>query len=222
MSQPRTTSSASPGAGQRADESARRREAIDRFVEFWGEMATNWGINRTMAQIHAYLYCVEEPLDTDQIMERLQISRGNANMNLRSLTEWNLVRKTRRPDSRKDYYAAEKDVWHITAQIIQERERREIRPVRQELEACASLLGDGGDGEGAATDAGRQLRARIRNLIDLIEVFEGFSDALLPLVEKQEVATIRRLMAVAQALTARSSAGNATPDGGDPPAGPPP
>jgi len=174
---------------------------VDRFVAFWGEMATNWGINRTMAQIHATLYCADEPLNTDQIMERLQISRGNANMNLRSLTDWNLVTKTRRPDSRKDFYEAEKDVWQITAQIIQERERREIQPVRQELEACAGLLEPEEDRSAPMPPEDRRLRDRIDNLIELIEVFEGFSQALLPLVEEQKVPTIKQLMMIARAWT---------------------
>ena len=74
-------------------QSEQYQAALERFIVFWGEMASNWGINRTMAQIHALLYVSEEALDTDRIMERLQISRGNANMNLRSLMSWSLVYK---------------------------------------------------------------------------------------------------------------------------------
>ncbi|MDX1739993.1 MAG: hypothetical protein R3178_01820, partial [Rhodothermales bacterium] len=120
--------------------SERHREALDMFVSFWGEMASRWGINRTMAQIHALLYSSEEPLDTDQIMEALSISRGNANMNLRSLIDWKLVFKVQKEGSRKDYYEAEKDVWHITAQIIRRRERQEIEPVMQQLMGCKDAL----------------------------------------------------------------------------------
>jgi DNA-binding transcriptional regulator GbsR (MarR family) len=208
----------SESSSSSVDAGSRHEEAVARFIEFWGEMATNWGINRTMAQIHALLYCADEPLNTDDIMERLEISRGNANMNLRSLTDWNLVTKTRRPDSRKDYYEAEKDVWHITAQIIRERERREIEPVRRELRACADVLvpddaesasAESGDAESKdgsrlsdVPEADRGLYERIENLVELIEVFEGFSAALLPLVEKQNVPTIKRLIAFARALDA--------------------
>ena len=78
------------------------REALSRFVLFWGEMASRWGINRTMAQIHALLYAAETPMDTDEIMKQLQISRGNANMNLRSLINWDLVRKVHQSGSRTD------------------------------------------------------------------------------------------------------------------------
>ena len=128
------------GAADDSPLSQRHQEALERFILFWGEMASNWGINRTMAQIHALLYAAEKSLDTDTIMQRLQISRGNANMNLHSLVNWNLVRKVHRPGSRKDYYVAEKDVWHITAQIIRERERREIGPVMQQLQECRDTL----------------------------------------------------------------------------------
>lgn len=93
----------------------RRRAVIDRFVAFWGKMASRWRINRTMGRIHTLLYCAKSPLHTDQIMERLQVSRGSANMNLRALVDWRLAEKTAVAGSRKDHYTAETDVWHIMA-----------------------------------------------------------------------------------------------------------
>ncbi len=182
--------------------SARHEEALARFILFWGEMASSWGINRTMAQIHALLYAVEEPLDTDDIMAWLQISRGNANMNLRSLMNWNLVRKVHVPGSRKDYFAAEKDVWEITAQIIRERERREIRPVIQQLEECRVTLTSGGETTLSQTEA--QFYERIQNLRELMEVFEGFSQAFLPFVQQRNGALLRQLIEAAAALHALS------------------
>ncbi len=182
--------------------SARHQEALERFILFWGEMASTWGINRTMAQIHALLYASEEPLDTDAIMERLQISRGNANMNLHSLVNWNLVRKVHQPGSRKDYYLAEKDVWHITAQIIRERERREIGPVMQQLQDCRDTLA----GEKAAEDCSalspqeQQFCERIENLMELMEVFDGFFQSLLPFVQKRNVPMIRQFVALAKSM----------------------
>jgi len=180
-------------------------EALERFVLFWGKMASNWGINRTMAQIHALLYCSEEPLDTDAIMEQLQISRGNANMNLRSLINWNLARKLHRAGSRKDFYEAEKDVWHITAQIIEERERREIKPVREQLRECRDLLA--GEEEECEDLPGReaQLCRRLENLMDLMEVFEGFFEALLPFVKEENVPVMKRLIRLADELDEDSS-----------------
>ena len=182
--------------------SERHQEALERFILFWGEMASTWGINRTMAQIHALLYASEDPLDTDAIMERLQISRGNANMNLHSLVNWNLVRKVHQPGSRKDYYLAEKNVWHITAQIIRERERREIGPVMQQLEECReTLTGEPGDETGSPlSPQEQQFCERIENLMELMEVFDGFFQSLLPFVQKCNVPMIRQFVALAKSM----------------------
>ncbi|PSQ80842.1 MAG: hypothetical protein BRD46_03455 [Bacteroidetes bacterium QS_8_68_15] len=190
------------GTAEAAEDATERYEnALERFILFWGEMASNWGINRTMAQIHALLYCAEEPLDTDAIMERLQISRGNANMNLRSLTGWDLVRKVHRADSRKDFYEAEKDVWHITAQIIEERERREIKPVREQLRACRDLLKQDAERcDDLPSEREETLCRRLENLMDLMEVFEGVFEALLPYVQEENVPAMKRLIRLADAL----------------------
>lgn len=176
----------------------RHQQALVRFVTFWGEMASNWGINRTMAQIHALLYAIDEPLDTDAIMERLRISRGNANMNLRSLINWNLVRKVHRPGSRKDFYIAEKDVWEITLQIIREREKREIRPVMQQLQECRDILDpvfDDPSGPGPE----QRFRERIVNLMRLMEVFEGLSRTLLPFIQIRNADLLEQLALLADA-----------------------
>ena len=181
--------------------SERYQEALERFILFWGEMASNWGINRTMAQIHALLYVAEDPLDTDAVMERLQISRGNANMNLHALVNWNLVRKVHLPGSRKDYYVAEKDVWHVTAQIIKERERREIAPVQQQLQECRDLLTGGGDVacEDLPSEE-QQFCERIDNLMELMQVFDGFFQSLLPFVQKRNVPMIKQFIALAESM----------------------
>ena len=190
---------------ERPAPSAQYQEALDQFVQFWGEMASKWGINRTMAQIHALLYSTEEPLDTDDIMQRLEISRGNANMNLRSLTAWNLVEKVHQAGSRKDYYTAKKDVWEITAQIIKERQRREIKPVKQQLQACRDrLLEDEGEAREELDERARVFCERIDNLVNLVEVFEGFSQTLLPFVKKRNIQKLRQFLQFAEALQAEA------------------
>ena len=190
------------GAADDSPLSQRHQQALERFILFWGEMASNWGINRTMAQIHALLYAAEKPLDTDAIMQRLQISRGNANMNLHSLVNWNLVRKVHRPGSRKDYYVAEKDVWHITAQIIRERERREIRPVMQQLQECRDTLAGQPDTEEGHdfSPQEQQFGERIENLMELMEVFDGFFQSLLPFVQKRNVPMMKQFVALAESM----------------------
>ena len=191
--------------------SERGRAAVDRFVSLWGQMASTWGINRTMAKIHALLYCAEQPLNTDQIMERLDVSRGNVNMNLRSLVDWNLVDKTHRSGSRKDFYHAETDVWQITARIIEERQRREVHPVRTQLEDCAALLVQDDEPIEDRPEAEQVLHQRFTDLTELLKVLEGVSEALLPLVRNQNVDQIKQLLDVALRL-GDPDAGEASPD----------
>ncbi len=191
--------------------SVRHAEVVDRLVAFWGTMASNWGINRTMAQVYALLYCVGRPLTTDAIMERLQISRGNANMNLRALVDWDLADKTRPADSRKDHYAAETDIWTATARIIEERERREVRPVRDRLQSIADHLVPEGERIEDRPEADRHLHDRLQNLIELVEVIEGVSEALLPLVKRRDETVIRRLLSLAQSANRTDAAERSSP-----------
>ena len=109
-------------------ETAKLKEARDQFVSQWGVMGTQWGINRTMAQIHALLMTSPEALSTDEVMEELAISRGNAHTNLKELVNWGLLRIVTRKGERKEYFEAELDVWEIFRRIVQERKRREIDP----------------------------------------------------------------------------------------------
>lgn len=104
-------------------------EAKEKYIQTWGTLATNWGINRTMAQVHALLLAEGKPLSTDEVMEALQISRGNANMNLRELMNWGIVRKELIKGERKEYFFAERDQWFLFKQLVKERKRREIEPV---------------------------------------------------------------------------------------------
>lgn len=113
-------------------------QAREDFIRQWGAMGSAWGINRTMAMIHATLMTNPEPMNTDQIMELLQVSRGNANANLRELVGWGLIRPTALKGERKDYYEAEKDVWKMFCAITRERKRREIEPAMAVLTDCAA------------------------------------------------------------------------------------
>lgn len=198
-----SSSESSEGASLDASsaEGARHRETVDQFVQLWGQMASTWGINRTMAQIHALLYCSESPLNTDDIMERLDISRGNANMNLRSLAEWDLIAKTHMAGSRKDFYEANKDVWHITAEILKERERREIEPVKQHLRKLRDHLKPAPyDSCDDLNERDAALCWRIQKLVELIEVFDSLFAALLPLIEEKNADTIQQLAQWAQSM----------------------
>ncbi|MDB5284737.1 MAG: transcriptional regulator, partial [Bacteroidota bacterium] len=93
-------------------------EAKQNFVEAWGTLGTNWGINRTMAQIHALLLVSDEPLSTDEIMEKLDISRGNTNMNMRALIDWGLAERKVKLGERMEFFVGEKDIWRVAVKII--------------------------------------------------------------------------------------------------------
>ena len=114
-------------------------DAKEKFIQTWGTLATQWGINRTMAQIHALLMIATEPLDTDSIMAELQISRGNANMNLRDLMDWGLAFKQLKAGERREYFYAEKDIWKVARQVVKERRRREIAPVLDVLDDLKAI-----------------------------------------------------------------------------------
>src|SRR6186713_2328479 len=93
-------------------------EAKQQFISSWGAFGSQWGINRTMAQIHALLLVSSEALSADDIMEQLGISRGNANMNIRELINWGLVERILQPGERKEFFLADKDIWHVARQIV--------------------------------------------------------------------------------------------------------
>ena len=112
-------------------------EARDEFVSQWGAIGSAWGINRTMAQIHALLITAPAALSTDEVMADLKISRGNAHSNLRDLVSWGLVRSVVRKGERKEFFEAEKDVWRMFCIVIRERRRREMRPALAVLKDCS-------------------------------------------------------------------------------------
>ncbi len=116
--------------------------AREQLIRTWGQLSSQWGINRTMGQIHALLMMSPEPLTADQIIEDLAISRGNVSMNLRSLIEWGLVYKVYVTGDRKEYFASEKDVWKMTLQIVRERKRRELDPMIQSLQTIQHIEPD--------------------------------------------------------------------------------
>ena len=174
----------------------RLARAVDEFVLLWGEMASSWGINRTMAQIHALLYVTARPLDTDEIMESLQISRGNANMNLRALLDWRLARKTHQLGSRKDYFVAETDVWTITTTIIEERQRREIQPVRRALGEVSASLRHGD----ALSPEEHAVARRVEGLTEFMEVFDSVTNALLPFLRGRNADKVKKVVSFASRL----------------------
>ena len=141
--------------------------AQDQFIMEWGRLSSSWGINRTMAQIHALLFIVGAPLEVNEIMDRLHISRGNASMNLRELMEWGLVRRFRRPGDRKDVYSSESDPWQMFVRVVRERKRREIDPTADAIRECISMLP--GDEQ---SDPATALRKRLEALLEIFDLID--------------------------------------------------
>ncbi len=151
------------------------QEAKQKFISTWGSLGTLWGINKAMAQIQALLFISTKPLTTEEIMEELQISRGNTSMNVRQLIDWGIVTKELRAGERKEYYSTEKDVQELARIIAKERSRREIKPVIKTLQDISSIKEDG-------TPETKELIKQTKALHNLAET----TDSLLTKVANQK------------------------------------
>ena len=148
------------------------KHARDEFVAQWGALGTQWGINRTMAQIHALLMTAPQPLTTDDVMEELEISRGNAHTNLKELVAWGLVRPVVKKGERREFFEAEKDVWLIFTIVARERKRREIEPALAILSKCA------GESKDIQTPEGKAFHDQMRALEDFVGFASKMSDRI--------------------------------------------
>jgi DNA-binding transcriptional regulator GbsR (MarR family) len=145
--------------------------AQDTFIRRWGEMGQTWGINRTMAEIHALLYITGQPLCTDDVMERLNISRGNASMSLRALCDWGIIRRLHKRGERREYFESLGDVWEMFSIIAAERKRREMDPVLETIKQCQRLLDESSIGKAGAKREDVQLtRQRLAGMEEFVEV----------------------------------------------------
>lgn len=116
--------------------------AQEQLIQAWGQMGPAWGVSRTMAETHALLFVSAQPLNTDDVMERLQISRGNASMSLRALVEWGLISRVHIRGDRKEYFQADQDAWSLARTVIRERLRREILPLLAALYEIRDQTGE--------------------------------------------------------------------------------
>jgi HTH-type transcriptional regulator, glycine betaine synthesis regulator len=189
----------------------RLTEAQDRFIAAWGQMGSTWGISRTMAEVHALLYIAGEPLCTDDVMERLEISRGNASMSLRALVDWGIIARVHKRGDRKEYFAAEQDPWVIVRAVVAERMRREVHPVLAGLAEIRDSTRDvaRGEGKGAAELAAR-VEAHHQRLDAMLAVLAGLSQ----LGEQFVALSAAEMREAATALTGGGSAGIAAHGGG--------
>ena len=150
-------------------------EAKQKFIQAWGSFGGEWGINKTMAQIHGMLLISTEALCTDEVMEALQISRGNANMNIRTLVDWGIVYKESIPGDRRDFYTAEKDIWLVSRKIAGQRRKRELEPMLRVLSQVSGAKGK----DKAETEAFNETVSELKEMA-------SFADGLLNKFEESE------------------------------------
>jgi DNA-binding transcriptional regulator GbsR (MarR family) len=115
------------------------KEAKNKFIQTWGALGSQWGINKTMAQIHALLMVSNDAISMEDVMEELQISRGNASMNLRALMDWGIVYKEYKSGERREFFTAEKDLDELAVKIARERSKREIKPALKVLKEVSVI-----------------------------------------------------------------------------------
>jgi len=172
---------------------AARRE----FVDLWGQMANHWGINRTMSQIHALLMVSHQPLTAEQIMEELQISRGNVSMNLRDLINWGIVRRTGMPGDRRDFFTTEADVWSMFQIIVRERKKRELDPLLSRLDECLALAGKKPDTKGNGSVENKvSHEAYVKRVTELREFFGTFHRLMSVLLENNPEGLAKAVKAI--------------------------
>ncbi len=154
------------------------------FIAQWGVMGTQWGINRTMAQIHALLMTAVDPLSTDEVMEALDISRGNAHTNLKELVNWGLLRIVTKKGERREFFEAEKDVWEIFRRIMRERKRRELDPALSVLTRCKE------ETSGLKSEEGKVFHQQMTELEEFVSFASKMSDraSSLPQTKAMQIA----------------------------------
>lgn len=163
------------------------KTAKDKFVQAWGTLGNKWGVNRTMSQIHALLLISHKPLSAEDVMGELSISRGNANMNLRALIDWNLVYREIIPGERRDFFVAEKDMYKVAMRILKERRKRELEPVVALLDEFKNVKSD------EDTEDVEEFKRMVGSLTDFTENADKAVEKLVKAEEKWFFGTLLRL-----------------------------
>ncbi len=152
------------------------KEAKNKFVQTWGALGSQWGINKTMAQIHALLMVSNDAISMEDIMEELQISRGNASMNLRALMDWGIVYKEYKAGERREFFTAEKDLDELAVKIARERSKREIKPALKVLKEVSTIDGNNSDEANHFIDQTTKLYDFVLKADNMLEKATEFKD----------------------------------------------
>jgi DNA-binding transcriptional regulator GbsR (MarR family) len=203
---PRQVSSSPPGGSGRSaaepEATPQLTPVTERFVLHWGEMGSRWGVNRTMAQIHALLFVTGRPMHADELCEALGVARSNVSTSLRELQSWNLVKVAHLMGDRRDHFETSGDVWDLLRTIVRERKAREFEPTIQALRDCLSHA-----------EIGRESalsRQRINETLVLMETVSSWADEMLRLPPE----TLVKIMKLGAKIQALMRGGPAKPKAG--------
>ena len=143
-----------------------------KFILHWGEMGTRWGINRTVAQVHALLFVSPKPIHAEEIAETLSVARSNVSNSLRELQGWGIVRVAHVLGDRRDHFESVKDVWEIFRIVGEERKRREIDPTLRVLQECVDELHTAGPSD-------KYTRERLEGMLEFLTVTSGLFEEVV-------------------------------------------
>jgi DNA-binding transcriptional regulator GbsR (MarR family) len=158
--------------------------ALENFVLQWGELGGKWGVNRSVSQIHAYLYIADEPLTADQVADGLNMARSNVSNSIKELLNWNLVHRVPIRGDRRDHFEAETDIWEIAARIAAGRKSREIDPALRTLRDCVALA-ENDDRVSAES------RRKLKNMLDFTEAADRWYDQMLSIPKSKRSALMK-------------------------------
>jgi DNA-binding transcriptional regulator GbsR (MarR family) len=154
---------------------------MQRYVLHWGEMGQRWGVNRSVAQIHALLYLADRPLNAEEIVELLGIARSNVSTSLKELQGWELVRMLHLPGDRRDHFEAKQDPWDMLMTVVEGRKRREIDPTLEMLRACVA---EAENDKVTPTDVKAKMVAMKSFMEELTGWYEQMRDVPQPVLRK--------------------------------------
>jgi DNA-binding transcriptional regulator GbsR (MarR family) len=167
-----------------------------RFVLHWGEMGTRWGVNRTVAQIHALLFYVGRPMHAEEITDTLAVARSNVSTSLRELQGWKLIKLTHLPGDRRDHYETSTQVWELLRTVVRERQQREIAPT---VAVLGELLADP-----AMSKEPTEAKLRVKETLELLQTLTAWSDEMLRL-DTETLTKVLRMGAKVKKLMGRDN-----------------
>ena len=156
-----------------SNEKIQLSELGNQFILHWGEMGTRWGINRTVSQIHAFLYFIGKPANAEQIAETLQVARSNVSNSLKELQNWHLIRITHMMGDRRDYFETSLDIWALFRTVITERKAREFDPTVEFLQRYLA--------ENTFSNNELEAKKRVQEMLELMQTLSVWGDEMIKL-----------------------------------------